>query len=133
MVKSYGNDQEDGGLNLETEMGNNYQRRHGYTWTQQEVDSLRNKASKGISIKRIAQIHERSTFAITCAMEKWNIKWAHPKVIIDKQPTKDDKFVINGVDYDRKFNLASKIVESVINGDTKYVRLNDKIWSEVIP
>lgn len=110
-------------------MGNNYPKRHGHRWEQKEVDNLRRNVRKGLSIEQIAQMHGRTSFAITCAMERWGIKWTQPKDVVDLQK----RFIINGVDYTRKFDLASKIVESVINGDTKYVRMNDKIWSEVTP
>lgn len=110
-------------------MGNNYPRRHGHKWVQQEVDVLRNRVNKGLSIEEIAALHGRSTLAIMCAMERWCITRTQPRVVVDKQ----ERFVINGVDYTRKFDLASKIVESVINGDTKYVRMGGKIWSEVTP
>ena len=108
-------------------MENNYPRRHGHKWSQQEVDVLRRRVGKGLPIEQIATFHGRSILAIECAMAKYHVKWNH---VIDKKEPGGD-YIINGVDYTRKFHLARKIVESVINGDTKYVRMNGKIWSEV--
>ncbi len=74
-----------------------YPSRHGEPWGQGEINSLRSRLKKGISISFIATKHKRTEFAIKCAIARYC-----PKIA----PISAKRLVINGRDYDRILSVA---------------------------
>ena len=107
--------------------------RAGSKWVDSEVINLRKEVAKGLSSWQIARLHKRSPFAIECAVQKYKVRTPASFYKRDTIDIEDfnEPFIINGVDYTRKFELALKVIASVINGDNQAVRFGDKVYTEL--
>lgn len=74
-------------------------RRHGLSWAMKEIEKLMEEHKKFLTVSEMAFIHERTEFAVECALKKLRL-----------YPRYDSSFIINGINYGRIFEDLTQII-----------------------
>lgn len=91
--------------------------RHGAKWGKSEISELIARWRKKWSIPQLAAVHERTEFAIECALEKYTT-YIRPIRHTNMTPVNTD-LIINGKNFTEIFALAAKMLHAKIELDAR--------------